>query len=334
MARTIVAMFDSRSDAERAAEILADEGFERRQIDIRSAAAGTESRAQDEHTSWWEWLFGESDDRTYYNESLQRGGAVLSVTADDVQIERARELLEAQGADVEAQRGAGTSASSTATATASAAGEEDVIPVVEERLKVGKRPVARGGVRVYSHTVERPVEEDVRLREERVHVDRRPTDRPVQAGDDVFRDRTVELTESAEEAVVAKEARVVEEVFVGKEQDERVEHVRDTVRRTQVDVENLSEPAKQAFRRHEQDFQQHARANAQHGGLAYEDCQSAYGYGCELGSDARHAGRDWSGIEPEARRDWESRNPGTWDQFKEPIRYSWDKTRGEQRRAA
>ena len=69
----------------------------------------------------------------------------------------------------------------------------------------------------------------MRLREERVHVDRRPVDRPVTAGDDVFRDRAIELTESTEEAVVAKEARVVEEVRVGKEQDERVEHVRDTV---------------------------------------------------------------------------------------------------------
>ena len=334
MARTIVALFDSRADAERAAEILADEGFERRQIDIRSSAASTQPRAQDEHTGWWEWLFGESDERTYYNEGLQRGGAVLSLTGDDVQIERARGLLEAQGADVESQRGAGTRGSSGKTATASAAGEEEVIPVVEERLKVGKRPVARGGVRVYSRTVEQPVEEEVRLREERVHVDRRPVDRPVTAGDDVFRDRAIELTESTEEAVVAKEARVVEEVRVGKEQDERVEHVRDTVRRTEVDIENLSDQAKQAFQRHEPEFQQHWQASARESGPRYDECRSAYGYGCELGSNARYSGRDWSGIEPEARQEWESRQPGTWDQFKEPIRYSWDKARGEHRRAA
>ena len=335
MARMIVAMFDSRAEAERAAEILADEGFERRQIDVRSSDAGTQPRAQDEHTGWWEWLFGQSDDSTYYNEGLQRGGAVLSLTGDDdVQIERARELLEAQGADVESPRGAETRASSMETATASAAGEEEVIPVVEERLKVGKRPVARGGVRVYSRTIEQPVEEDVRLREERVRVDRRPADRPVTAGDDVFRDRTIELTESAEEAVVGKETRVVEEVRVGKERDERVEHIRDTVRRTQVDVENLSDQAKHAFQQHETDFEQHWRASAPEGGPRYEECRSAYGYGCELGSNAQYASSDWSGIEPEARRDWESRNPGTWDQFKEPIRYSWDKARGEHPRAA
>ena len=339
MARTIVALFDSRPDAERAAEILADEGFERRQIDIRTTAAGAESRGQDEHASWWEWLFGESDDRTYYNEGLQRGGAVLSITGDDVQVERAREMLEAQGVDVEArhvdveaQRGAGMQ---TASATAAAAAaEEDVIPVVEERLKVGKRPVARGGVRVYSRTIEQPVEEEVRLRDERVHVDRRPVDRPVGADDDVFRERTVELTESAEEAVVAKEARVVEEVVVGKEQNERVEHVRDTVRRTQVDIEHLSDRAKAAFQRHERDFQQHWQASAPQGRPRYEECRSAYGYGCELGSDARYAGREWSGLEPDAQRDWESRNPGTWEQFKDPIRYSWDKAKGEERRAA
>ena len=343
MARIIVAMFDSRAEAERAAEILSDEGFERRQIDIRSSEAPA-SQGSDEQTSWWEWLFGESDDRSYYNEGLGRGAALLRITADDREIDRARELLEAQGADIESGGGlerntaAIASIPTEAPETVAAQGEahdEDVIPVVEERLKVGKRPVVRGGVRVYSHTVERPVEEEVRLREERIHVDRRPADRPVTPSDDVFRDRTVELTESSEEAVVAKEARIVEEVVVGKEQRERVEHVRDTVRNTEVEVDNRArERGTRLFQQNERDFQEHWRTSARAGGPAYEECRSAYGYGCELGSDDRYQGRDWSGIESEARSDWERRNPGTWDRFKEPIRYSWETAQGEQRRAA
>ena len=48
------------------------------------------------------------------------------------------------------------------------------IPVVQEELAVGKRVVQRGGVRIHSDVQERPVQEMVRLRDERVNVARRP----------------------------------------------------------------------------------------------------------------------------------------------------------------
>jgi uncharacterized protein (TIGR02271 family) len=116
---------------------------------------------------------------------------------------------------------------------------ETAIPVVEEELKVGKREVERGGVRVESRVEEVPVEQQVRLKEEHVHVERRAVDRPVGAGDEAFREGSFEVTERAEEAVVAKEARVVEEVVVNKEVGERTETVRDTLRRTDVDVREV-----------------------------------------------------------------------------------------------
>jgi uncharacterized protein (TIGR02271 family) len=117
---------------------------------------------------------------------------------------------------------------------------ETTIPVVEEELEVGKREVERGGVRVESRVEERPVEKEVHLREERVHVERRPVDRPVTEGDKAFREGTFEVTERAEEAVVAKTARVVEEVVVGKQVEEHTETVRDTLRRTDVDVQEVN----------------------------------------------------------------------------------------------
>jgi uncharacterized protein (TIGR02271 family) len=116
---------------------------------------------------------------------------------------------------------------------------ETTIPVVEEQIAVGKREVERGGVRVESRVTETPVEEQVNLREEHVHVERRPVNRPVGDADRAFKEGTLEVTERAEEAVVAKEARVVEEVVVGKEVAERTETVRDTVRRTDVNVEEV-----------------------------------------------------------------------------------------------
>ncbi|MFL1461537.1 YsnF/AvaK domain-containing protein [Roseococcus sp. DSY-14] len=124
-----------------------------------------------------------------------------------------------------------------ATRAAGLSGESEAIPVVEERLRVGKRETAHGRVRIRSYVVETPVEEQVTLRRETVDVERRVVDRPVTDADALFQDRVIEATESEEEAVIAKEARVTGEVVVRKDSDVRTETVRDTVRRTEVEVE-------------------------------------------------------------------------------------------------
>jgi uncharacterized protein (TIGR02271 family) len=115
---------------------------------------------------------------------------------------------------------------------------EEVIPVAEERLRVGKRDVSHGRVRVRSYVVETPVEEQVTLREERVAVERRPADRALGDAERAFQERTIEAEERGEEAVVSKQARVTEEVVVRKEAEQRTETVSDTVRQTEVEVED------------------------------------------------------------------------------------------------
>lgn len=117
--------------------------------------------------------------------------------------------------------------------------DDDTIRIVEERLRIGKREVAKGAVRVRSYVVERPVEEQVRLHEESVTVDRRPVDRAATGADEVtFRDQVIKVEARSEEPVVSKEARVVEEIGLRKQATERVETVRDTVRRTEVDIQD------------------------------------------------------------------------------------------------
>jgi uncharacterized protein (TIGR02271 family) len=114
------------------------------------------------------------------------------------------------------------------------------IPIIEENLEVGKREVQRGGVRLRSRIVERPVEESLRLREESVRVERTPVDRAATSADlSNFKETEIEMTETAEVPVVSKESRVVEEVSLGKEVNERTETISDTVRSTEVDVDNL-----------------------------------------------------------------------------------------------
>ena len=110
----------------------------------------------------------------------------------------------------------------------------------EERLDVSKRDVERGGARIRSRIIERPVEETIRLREEHVVVNRRPVDREFTDADlQNFQPGEMEITEHAEVPVVGKQARVVEEIEVGKNVTEREETIRDTVRSTDVNVEEF-----------------------------------------------------------------------------------------------
>ena len=111
------------------------------------------------------------------------------------------------------------------------------VPVVEEQLRVGKRETGHGRVRVRSYVVETPVNEQVQLTEERVSIERRPVDRPV-TGADAFQERSIEAETRGEEAVVSKEARVVEEIGLRKEAETRTETISDTVRHTEVEIED------------------------------------------------------------------------------------------------
>ena len=120
----------------------------------------------------------------------------------------------------------------------------DVVQAAEEELRVGKRDVGRGSVRVRSYVTERPVEEQVDLRQERVTIERRPVDREVAPGEATFAERTIEAVERGEEAVVSKVARVTEEIGLRKDVDHETETVRDTVRKQEIEVEDDRTPRK------------------------------------------------------------------------------------------
>ena len=77
------------------------------------------------------------------------------------------------------------------------------------------------------------------LRDEKVLVERRPVNRAAAVADFTPGERSFKVRATGEEAVVGKNARVVEEVLVGKNSSEHTEVIRDTIRRTEVDVEEL-----------------------------------------------------------------------------------------------
>jgi hypothetical protein len=147
-----------------------------------------------------------------------------------------------------------------------------------------------------------------------------------------FKEQSFELTETDEEAVVAKQARVVEEVVVNKEMQEHTETVRDTVRRQDVHVhEQGGERAVNAsgYDAYDADFRTHFQTSYANSGYTYDQYAPTYRYGYNLASSERTRGKDWNAIQADARQTWEERNPGTWEQFKDSIRYAWDKARGD-----
>lgn len=207
--------------------------------------------------------------------------------------------------------------------TQKGAQQKEKLEVTEEELHVGKRTVkGEGGIRARTYVTERPVEEDIRLREEHVNVERRPVDKEVSDIEgDAFKEEEMEFTEIREEPVVEKRTRVVEEIILTKDVSERTETVKDTVRRKDVDIEKLSS-----------DFQSHYGQSYGDGSdYSFDDYSKGYRFGANLASQPGYQDRSWQDVEPKAREHWEGTNKGTWDEFKDSIRYGFEKVAGSGR---
>ena len=201
------------------------------QIDSNRKTAGAGSaqyQDTDRHESgfkeWWDSLFGSNDndnDRSDYEGAISRGSTVLRVTVAAEAVDTAVDILNRNGAtDVGKSGSTATTATNEESTTRSNRAEtsgKGPVEVVEEELQIGKRAVQRGGVRIYSHVVSQPVEQEVRLREEHVNVERRKVDREISPDEvNALRDQTIEVTEMAEEAVIGKRARVVKRLWWAK----------------------------------------------------------------------------------------------------------------------
>jgi uncharacterized protein (TIGR02271 family) len=266
MAQTVIGVFDSSSEAQNAVDKLVSNGFSRSNIDISSKSGSSSYNKADRDGdgdvdfgdkvgSFFSSLFG-GDEADRYSRVASQGYIVTVHTQSMQEAERAADILDEYGSvdvnDRAIKLGYGSSTSGGYSATSGldtdrSFRDRDVtdadksIPIIEENLQVGKREVTTGGVRLRSRIIERPVEEHIRLREEHVTVERNPVNRPASAADLAnFQEGTIEVTEHAEQAMVNKEARIVEEVRLNKEVTERDEVIRDTVRRTDVDIENIS----------------------------------------------------------------------------------------------
>lgn len=246
--RTLTALFDHKQDAQDARQQLLQAGFDKENIQIsdagETAASGASGGADKGFLQGIKDFFLPQEDHHAYSDAVQRGGVLLTVKAPDGQEQRAIQILDASRAVDFDERQQQWRASGSPGGPASTKGKttdtgDTRIPIAEERLRVGKREVDRGSVRVRSYVTEEPVQEQVTLRQEHVNVERRPIGEKA-PGDaaGLFEERSFEVSERGEEAVVAKDTVVTDELHVSKDVEERTEDVKDTVRRTQVEVDD------------------------------------------------------------------------------------------------
>ncbi len=281
----VIGVFTSTSIADQVVSELVHSGFSSSAVTRYAGGSDLESRLLSAGV--------EADEAREYAASVSQGGALVVAQAEDAQTDEAVAVMNRyySGADSD-------SAQYATGDTQTVVGDgETRLAVAEEQLMVGKREVQRGGVRVRSVVTEKPVEAQVSLRDETIQVERRPVDRAATDADtNVFNEQAFELTETDEEAVIAKETRVTEEVVIGKTTEQRTETVKDTVRRSDVEVEEIGTS-----------------------------------YGESLAGDPRYSGREWTEVESDARTNWESTNQdkGTWEEVQGSVKGAWDRLRGK-----
>lgn len=258
----LVAVYEDRATAEDARQKLLANGVRSENIRLSAEAdagrttVSSSQRSTEGGGGLWDWLFAGDEvsdaDRSWYGSNLGERTAV-SVHVDEAQSDRVRDLLDqldpvdiglepsstmASGSAMGAAAPTSVPTSASQTGATTRPGEEQVIPIVDEKLEVGKR-TRETRHRIRAYVVERPVEKDIPLRDERVVIERRPVtgDRAAMAQPGAMQEREFEVVERHEEPVVDKKAAATEEVVIRKDVDERVETVRDTVRETRIEDE-------------------------------------------------------------------------------------------------
>jgi uncharacterized protein (TIGR02271 family) len=134
------------------------------------------------------------------------------------------------------------SASGLPEGTSTAKTGQESVTRSEEEMKVGKRDVERGRVRVHKWVETEPVTEDVELRRETAKVEREPINQAAPGAK--LGEEDIEVPLRAEEPVIEKQTVAKEKVTVSKDSDTETKRVADDLKKERVDVtgEGIEEP--------------------------------------------------------------------------------------------
>jgi uncharacterized protein (TIGR02271 family) len=269
---TLVAVFDTPEHAKAATDALKAGGFHEDDISIfdRDRLAGGSGRIAQgvKEAGLWQRLFGGNlyeHEAEVYGQAVERGGTVVSLRVLDTEVAHATGILDLHH-PIDVQDRAVTSgiapsasieaAAKTIVAAPIAAGQtvavtpkvaqthDELLRLAEEQMQVGKRMTETGATRVRRFTTEREVSQEITLHDEHAEVMRRAITDPAYVGDIDWADRSIEVVETAEQALVSKTARVVEEISLKKVGTEHIETVHDKLRRQQAEIERLDASGK------------------------------------------------------------------------------------------
>ena len=276
---TLVTVYDTQAHADAAVKALRAAGFNPSDINAVNKARLDSNKAirgaNLSDPAIWHRLFGKNvaaQDAKIYAQTVEKGGSVISLRVPANEAAHATSVLESQRpANIQAAR-TGTPGHAAAAAVepkAAAvhietvqkkieplAGEKvaavqkaaEALPgtlrLAEEHLEVGKERVETGRARVRRFVTEKEVAADVTLHKEHAELIRNALNHAVNLDDVNWADEEIEIIETAETPIVKKTVRIVEEVSLRKVRTDRVETVRDKVRRHQVAIERLGADGK------------------------------------------------------------------------------------------
>jgi len=274
------------------------------------------------------------EEAKYYQGEFERGRTIVTVNAG-ARYQEADDILHRFGAyDVEHKGSMGTTTRDemafenrpAAAGQARMNESSDAVRLREEQLRVEKERVQTGEVRVGKEVVEEQKTMEVPVTREEVVIERRPVNQP---SDKPVTDdsRTISVPVHEERVNVEKQPVVTEEVGVKKVVHQDTQHVSETVRREKPVIEGVGATKGQSYRWEDEMpyFRQHWQSNYGGQGGRWDEYEPYYRYGFDRWNEGRWMNRNWSQVEPEFRKDWESRNPGkSWDVASNPIKHAWD----------
>ncbi len=355
----IAAVFANQANVNQARNDLINSGFSPDDMHLSQNDVSGDENYDEEYTtkdesitsgikSFFSGMFGDDnkDDAQLYSSAVMNGNFVLTLNLQNEQdVDRATEVIDRndpidideQTSDMESSAVDSENSISGNKEIASnnddfnqniketqlqSNNDETAIPIIQEELKVGKRIVQRGGVRVFQKLNETPVSKNINLREEHVSIERHPVNQTADIADlNAFKEGTLEFRETAEEAVIEKTAKVVEEVTINKKTTAHDKVISDTIRSTSVEVEEFDDTSDPK----DADCRTHFNSNYANAG-SYDDYAPSYRYGSTMSNDTRYKNAKWDDIESDAKLDWESKNVGSsWEKMKGAVRQGWEK---------
>lgn len=300
--RTVIGLFGDRTEAMRAYTALQAEGFATTDLDIL-----TNDDPNDAPKLANLRRFVPVPDVDIYLEGVRQGGTVITANVADSEATRAAEILASfKMVNLEQQ-----------------AREMQIHATVAERERPQYVVMQDAAIdKIIDETVEQVIDKTV---DEPHH----PVNRSNDTSPEPFQEHTFEILEVDEVVVVGEAPRVVEGVVLGQAIGQKTEPLSSPPRRQEVELEAM--PVSQQFsplQTYDADFRAFYDAHLIGSGATYESLRPAFNYGYGLATREPFRSHSWSAIEADARRLWEMKNPGTWEQHKDIIQYAWARVRG------